>query len=85
MCYTVFEKIIDLIIHQQNNSLAYMGKLPIELSLMKKQKIMLKELKVELKQHINIENYQKAAKIRDEIKKLKRVMHKRVYKIANRQ
>lgn len=83
-CYSVFEKIIDLVIFRQNNSLTYRGKLPKDLVILRKNKSLLRKLKSELKERIDAEDYFKAATIRDEIKELKKKIQKGFRKIANK-
>ena len=51
---------------------------------MKNHKTMINKLKAELKEHIKTEEYQKAAIVRDEIKKLKKNIQKRIRESANR-
>jgi protein arginine kinase activator len=84
ICYSVFEKIIDLIIYNYNNSLIYLGKLPDDIKKVTIQRSKLKQLKRELKESLDLEEYMKAAVIRDEIKKVKKIIQKDIRKIANR-
>ncbi len=83
-CFNVFENIIDIIIFQKNNSLNYLGKLPLELKVYKNDRLKLSQLKNQLKKHIKHEEYDKAAIIRDKIKDLKKKIQKRIKKIANK-
>jgi len=84
VCYTVFEQIIDLIIYKRNNSLNYKGKLPKILNIVKEDKTNLFMLKDQLNNYIMKEDYKKAAEIRDEIKKLKRKINRRMKEIAGK-
>lgn len=84
ICYTVFEKIIDLIIYNYNNSLSYLGKLPDDIKKVTIQRSKLKRLKRELKESLDLEEYMKAAVIRDEIKEIKKTIQKDIRKIANK-
>jgi protein arginine kinase activator len=83
ICYDVFEDIIDLLIFNQNNSLTYLGKLPDNLNKLNSQKNTLRQLKKDLKRHINTEEFTKAAFVRDEIKKLKKRINREIRKIEN--
>jgi len=83
VCYDVFEDIIDLLIFNQNNSLNYLGKLPETLNKLNLQKSNLKQLKKNLKKHVQEEDFAKAATVRDEIKKLKKKINKVIRKIES--
>jgi len=84
LCYSVFEKIIDLIIYNYNNSLIYLGKLPDDIKKVTIQRSKLRKLKRELKESLDLEQYMKAAIIRDKIKRVKKIIQKDIRKIANR-
>lgn len=83
-CYNVFDQIVDLVIFNTNNSLNYLGKLPEDLKEVKIQKTKLKKLKKELKEHIDLEEFAKAANVRDEIKEIKKDIQERIKKIADK-
>ena len=83
VCYSVFDRIIDLILFNHNNSLNYLGKLPDEIKIVNIQKDRLRKLKKELIEHVNNENFNKAALVRDEISKLKKNIRKGSRQIAN--
>lgn len=83
ICYSVFDRIIDLILFNHNNSLNYLGKLPEQIKIVNIQKSKLRKLKKELIEHVNNENFNKAALVRDEISKLRKNIGKGSGKIAN--
>ncbi len=72
-CFSVFDKIIDHNIISYNKTLHYMGRLPDGLGKMKENRIKIRTLKKELKEHVIYERYKEAATIRDQINKLKGV------------
>lgn len=84
VCYTVFEKIIDLVIYNNNNSLSYLGGLPEDIKKVTLQRSKLRNLKLELKKSLDLEEYMKAAVIRDKINKLKKNIQNDIKKIANK-
>ena len=84
VCYTVFEKIIDLVIYNNNNSLSYLGELPEDIKKVTLQRSKLRNLKLELKKSLDLEEYMKAAVIRDKINKLKKNIQDDIRKITNR-
>ncbi len=84
ICYSIFEKIIDLVIYNNNNSLNYLGKLPEDIKKFNIQKSMLKKLKRKLKESLDLEEYMKAAHIRDKIKELKKNIQNDIKNIAKR-
>ncbi len=81
-CYSMFEHIADLIIFKINGSLDYIGKLPVDLGRIKNDKAVLHKLKIELKNYLKSEEYEKAALVRDKIKMIKKTIQKRVSKNA---
>lgn len=84
VCYSVFEKVIDLVIYNNNNSLNYMGKLPEDIKKFNIRRGLLKKLKRDLKESLDLEEYMKAAHIRDKIKELKKSMQNDIKNIAKR-
>ena len=84
VCYTVFEKIIDLVIYNNNNSLSYLGELPEDIKKVNIQRSRLRNLKLELKKSLDLEEYKKAAVIRDKINILKKNIQNDIRKITNR-
>ena len=84
VCYTVFEKIIDLVIYNNNNSLSYLGELPEDIKKVTLQRSKLRNLKLELKKSLDLEEYMKAAIIRDKINKLKKNIQNDIKKITNK-
>ena len=69
-CYNTFSNIIIPMIKRIQIDLEHIGRVPKKYgtNIIEKKKI--RELKEELKNSIDIENYERAAEIRDEIKKL---------------
>jgi protein arginine kinase activator len=84
ICYVVFEKFIDLLIYKTNNSLNYIGKLPLELRNILKNRVKLINLKRELKKNVSSENFSNAALVRDEIITLKKAIKKSMRKREGR-
>ncbi|OHD11326.1 MAG: hypothetical protein A2086_05750 [Spirochaetes bacterium GWD1_27_9] len=69
-CYPTFKKYLEIIIAENNNSIMYKGKLPSHVNKFRERKNKLEELKVNLNQCLQTEDFVGAAAIRDEIKKM---------------
>lgn len=69
-CYKTFKNIINPMIKRVQRDIEHVGKLPMKngKELIEKKKLL--KLKEELQQAILVEEYEKAAQIRDEIKKI---------------
>lgn len=70
-CYKIFEKNINKIVEKNNTYNEHKGDIPNRLGEEIRNKRILRELEKELEIAIVIEAYEKAAELRDEIKKLK--------------
>lgn len=73
-CFTNFYSFIDMILFKLNHSLDYKGDLPQAIKEKRNYKIEIINLKRQLKQCITLEDFHKAAEIRDKIKEL-RLIH----------
>lgn len=74
-CYLNFSKYLQPIIEGIHSSVTYKGKVPNRLPQGVKVKASLQNLKQKLFKSIDDENYEKAAKLRDEIKELKKQLN----------
>lgn len=70
-CYKIFEKDITKMVEKNNTYNEHKGEIPNRLGEKIKNKRIIRELEKELEIAIAIEAYEKAAKLRDEIKSLK--------------
>ncbi len=82
-CYTSFSKFLDPIMEDIHGSLTYRGKVPKNLPENVRIEASLRRLKQELFSFIDKENYEKAAKVRDQITNLKEQLKNQVVKDAN--
>jgi protein arginine kinase activator len=69
-CFSYFGSFIDAILGNMNNSLEYKGDFPAQLRLEHNCKVEIFNLEEQLKQCISMEDFGKAAEIRDKIKEL---------------
>ena len=69
-CFSYFSSLIDVILGNMNNSLDYRGELPVDLRMEHDCKVEIFNLKKQLKQCISMEDFTKAAEIREKIKAL---------------
>lgn len=70
-CYEVFKDDIEVLLKNIHGHSKHEGKIPLKSEEKILQKREIENLKKQLEEHIKIENFEKAAIIRDEIKKIK--------------
>lgn len=70
-CYETFSKQIEQLLRKIHGTVYHAGKMPQKISKIVTSKKKIMELKEELRKAIALEEYEKAAKIRDKIKELK--------------
>jgi len=69
-CYTSYPKAIESLLKNIHGSTRHVGKFPKRVGLEIKQKRMTQDLKAELNKAVQEENYEEAARLRDEIRSL---------------
>jgi protein arginine kinase activator len=79
-CYEAFKVLLVPLIKKVHNATHHMGKRPSRLSDKLKIELELKELLLRLKRHIELEEYEEAAQVRDKIKNLETKVEAKVEK-----
>ncbi len=79
-CYDEFKDVIYPLIKSIHGKIGHMGKVPCNSSKRLKNEKILRDLKFELDEAVIIENFERAAQLRDMIKK----MQKKLYKSSSR-
>ena len=69
-CYRAFDKKIQVLLKRIHGSNHYVGKAPSAISRKQDKDSKVQDLKMQLEKAIQLEDYEKAAELRDEIKKL---------------
>jgi len=69
-CYVSFKKVLLPLIRKIHGSTSHIGKVPKKLDKKVLCELKLKDLKIKLERAIQLEEYEEAAKIRDQIKKI---------------
>jgi len=69
-CYTVFKDQLSAFLKNIHGSTRYMGKIPAGVFVKNSNEVTLKELKVRLARAVELENYEEAACLRDDIKNI---------------
>ena len=71
-CYSAFEKFLTPLVKRIHGSIHHSGKIPVKIPKLAKAVDQLQKLRLKLQQAIELEEFEEAAKIRDEIRKLER-------------
>ncbi|MCH5149137.1 MAG: UvrB/UvrC motif-containing protein [Spirochaetales bacterium] len=69
-CFSYFKNVIDAMLANMNNSINYRGNFPTDLRTKHDYRVEIFNLKKQLKQCVSMEDFDKAAEIRDKIKAL---------------
>ncbi|RJO65250.1 MAG: hypothetical protein C4540_02025 [Candidatus Omnitrophota bacterium] len=67
-CYEAFRKYLSPLLKRIHGSTAHAGKMPVKIAKTAKKRLDLQELRVKLQKAIEAEQFEEAAKIRDQIK-----------------
>jgi protein arginine kinase activator len=73
-CYTTFENRLEPLVRRIHGASAHIGKVPRRFGGFLEAKLRIKRLKQDLERQVACEEYEKAAKIRDEIRELEKEM-----------
>jgi protein arginine kinase activator len=71
-CYSAFKKYLGVLLKRIHGSSQHMGKAPVRVGKVLKKKIDLQELRQKLQKAIEMEAFEEAAKIRDQIRELEK-------------
>jgi protein arginine kinase activator len=71
-CYTAFRKYLGPLLKRIHGSVVHFGKSPLKATKVTKKKVDLQDLRNKLQKAIEMETFEEAAKIRDQIKELEK-------------